>query len=70
MNKFMEFVELAVMLVLVVALIAVLSAYPTMLLWNWLMPVIFGLPIITLWQALGLVTLSSILFRSTSSSKK
>lgn len=35
-----------------------------MLLWNWLMPVIFGLTAITFWQALGLFILSRILFGS------
>ena len=33
-----------------------------MFLWNWLMPAIFGLTIITFWQALGLLILSKILF--------
>lgn len=33
-----------------------------MLLWNWLMPLIFGLSIITFWQALGLLALAKILF--------
>ncbi len=33
-----------------------------MLLWNWLMPMIFGLIKITYWQGLGLLALSSILF--------
>jgi hypothetical protein len=32
-------------------------------LWNWLMPSIFGLHTITYWQALGLMVLSWILFR-------
>ena len=31
-------------------------------LWNWLMPVIFGLHAITYWQALGLLVLGKILF--------
>ena len=31
-------------------------------LWNWLMPTLFGLPVISLWQALGLLVLSRILF--------
>jgi hypothetical protein len=31
-------------------------------LWNWLMPVVFGLPSITFWQAIGLLVLSKILF--------
>lgn len=32
------------------------------LLWNWLAPVLFGLPAITFWQALGLLVLCRILF--------
>jgi hypothetical protein len=31
------------------------------LLWNWLMPQIFGLPLITYWQGIGLLILSCIL---------
>ena len=33
-----------------------------MLLWNWLMPDIFGLTVINFWQALGLFLLTRILF--------
>lgn len=33
-----------------------------MLLWNNLLPVLFGLPVISFWQALGLLVLSKILF--------
>ena len=32
------------------------------LLWNWLVPSLFGLRQLTLWEALGLLTLSRILF--------
>ena len=32
------------------------------LLWNWLLPPLFGIPQITFWQALGLLALSRILF--------
>ena len=31
-------------------------------LWNWLLPHLFGLPLITFWQALGILVLSRILF--------
>jgi Ca2+/H+ antiporter, TMEM165/GDT1 family len=31
-------------------------------LWNWLMPVLFHLPLITFWQAVGLLGLSWLLF--------
>jgi hypothetical protein len=33
-----------------------------MYLWNWLVPVLFAGPVITFWQALGLLALSKILF--------
>ena len=31
-------------------------------LWNWLMPVLFGLHAITFWQAIGLLVLAKLLF--------
>lgn len=46
-----------------VPLLLTLFAAVTMWLWNWLMPAIFNLPVITIWQAAGLVILSRILFR-------
>ncbi len=33
----------------------------TQLLWNWLVPILFNGPVITFWQALGLIVLSKIL---------
>jgi hypothetical protein len=33
-----------------------------MLLWNWLAPAIFGIKMITFWQAVGLLILCKILF--------
>jgi len=48
---------------LILALLAatIMSAV-VMSLWNWLMPALFELPVITFWQALGLLVLSRILF--------
>lgn len=40
-----------------------LFGWIVMLLWNWLMPEIFGLKEVTYWQAWGLLLLSSILFK-------
>lgn len=37
-----------------------------MSLWNWLLPMLFGLPRITFWQAWGVLLLSRILFGSMS----
>ena len=45
------------------ALLAVLG-WVVMLLWNWLMPDIFGLPSVSYWQAWGLLVLFWILFKS------
>ncbi|GHT63759.1 hypothetical protein FACS189451_10830 [Bacteroidia bacterium] len=45
------------------AIVAGFSAL-VMLLWNWLMPAVFSLAVITFWQALGLLALARILFGS------
>ncbi len=39
-----------------------LGTWVTMLLWNALLPAIFGLGVITFWQAMGLILLGKILF--------
>lgn len=54
--------------VALIGFVALILALPTMWLWNWLMPKIFGLITINFWQALGINLLSSILFKSSSSS--
>jgi hypothetical protein len=41
---------------------AALFGCVVMLLWNWLLPNVAGLPEITFWQALGILALSRILF--------
>ncbi len=52
----------------IVAVIVLLWSFPTMWLWNWLMPDLFGLKSITWTQALGLCALCSMLFKSSASS--
>jgi hypothetical protein len=42
----------------------IIVSLPVQLLWNWLMPKIFGLTTITFWEALGLVLLSNLLIKS------
>jgi hypothetical protein len=39
-----------------------LGGFVVMYLWNWLMPPLFGWPLLTFWQALGILALSRILF--------
>ena len=46
-------------------LAALIMGLPLMLLWNWLIPNLFGVPYITFWQAVGLNLLSGILFNKT-----
>ena len=54
-NKFLKF---ALFTLLFIAVYGV----ALWVLWNWLMPALFGLPAISFWQALGLLLLSRILF--------
>jgi hypothetical protein len=51
-------------------LVVMLLGFPLQFLWNWLMPDIFGLRYITFWEAVGLNTISSILFKSNINIKK
>ncbi len=50
-----------VFLVLFLAFVA-LGGQVVRLLWNWLLPPLFGWPAITFWQALGMLALCRILF--------
>lgn len=51
----------AVKFVFFAALFVTIAGFVTMSLWNWLMPMLFHLPLLTFWQALGLLLLSRIL---------
>lgn len=55
------------LVILIVVFIAFIIALPVMLLWNGLMPDIFGLKEISFMQALGLSLLFGLLFKSSSS---
>ena len=64
----MEFFKNASAIVAILCLVCLLLGLPLMLLWNWLMPIIFGLPVLTFWQAVGINFLASILFGKTTTS--
>jgi len=49
-------------IVVFVALAVTVFSFVVRALWNWLMPALFGLHLISFWQALGLLVLSKILF--------
>ncbi len=57
-----RFVLTAVMFLVVGTLAAFVFGYVAMSLWNWLMPEIFGLKVISFWQAFGLLVLSWLFF--------
>ena len=67
MNDVIESILTAILLV---AVAAIILGFPLMWLWNWLMPIIFNLPEITFWQALGLNALSAILIKPSITTKK
>lgn len=60
-----------IVLVLIVAYLGI-NALIIMWLWNWVMVAVFGLKLITAWEALGLFVLSNMFFKSwiTSNTKK
>ncbi len=59
--KYIKYIPLFVVLFFV----AIVSfSYVVMSLWNWLIPELFNGPMITMWQAIGLLVLSKVLFGS------
>lgn len=72
MGKFLEVLVTIIGVLIIAFLLDLLFAWPFMLLWNWLMPMIFGLTTLTFWQSFGLMLLVSFLFKgnSTNTSKK
>lgn len=66
----METIGKFVVMILILFVVGIFLALPTMWLWNWLMPAIFGLIKIGFWQALGLNILAGILFKNNSSGSK
>lgn len=56
--------------ILLVGLVSVVMAFPTMWLWNWIMPAICGFGKLSVWKALGLNFLCGILFKNVSNSQR
>jgi len=63
-------IEGILLIVGLIILAGMLFGGPLMLLWNWLMPGIFGLPQIGFWQAFGLQSMAGLLFKSNVTIKK
>ena len=66
----MKVIEAILLVIGIFLLSAIIMAFPTMWLWNYVMPYVFGLTPITLFQAMALNFLSSILFKANVSVKK
>lgn len=68
MEKFLTGLVTFIGILVIAFLIDLLLAWPFMLLWNWLMPMIFGLTTLTFWQSFGLMLLASFLFKNSGTS--
>lgn len=64
MEKFIETLSIVVAFLITSLLGVLFLSWPLQLLWNWLMPTIFGLTKITILQAAGLLLLSGFIFKS------
>jgi hypothetical protein len=56
----------AVVVAVIMLLVGTLYAFPVMWIWNYLMPELFALPVITFWQAFWGTFLCGLLFKSSS----
>jgi len=54
--------------ILTAIIILMIISFPTMWMWNWLMPKLFGLTTITVTEAFGILMLSHLLFKNNSKS--
>jgi hypothetical protein len=66
----MKSIEAILLVIGLLILSVLLLAIPTMLLWNALLPNLFGTPHISLYEAVGINILSGILFKSNVNIKK
>ncbi|MBX2898476.1 MAG: hypothetical protein KF775_02440 [Cyclobacteriaceae bacterium] len=61
MKKSVKVVKVLLLIVLGAGIVSAII-WSTMYLWNWLVPELFNGPVINIWQTLGLLALSRILF--------
>jgi hypothetical protein len=48
--------------IILAVFLAFIFGYFVMLLWNWIMPALFGLPVITYWMGFGIIILARLIF--------
>lgn len=63
MEKFINTLIIVMVYLVTLLFVVLLSSWPFQLLWNWLMPTIFGLTKITILQAAGLLLLSGFILK-------
>jgi hypothetical protein len=59
----MKWFETTMTIIGVICILALLLGLPLWILWNLVMPDVFGLPHITFWQAVGMQLIASLLFK-------
>jgi len=62
MTRLTRLMIIAPLAILGIVVFTTIGGGVVMLLWNWLAPALFGLRLITFWQAIGLLALCRILF--------
>ena len=70
MKKAADVGAVVLLVALVAFTVALLFALPVMLIWNYAMTDVFGLPMITFWQAFWMAILARLLFGTTESKSK
>jgi len=69
MDKFLKAIGAIVIGLCLIVVAALFTGWLVMLLWNWLMPMLFGLTTITYIEGWGLSVLSGLLFKGTTNVK-
>ena len=73
MTTFMEGLVVALLgavgIAVLMLVLGAIYAFPVMWIWNWLMPELFALPVITFWQAFWGTFMCSLLFKGSSTTK-
>ena len=62
LTRLTKLILIAPLAILGIVIFTAIGGEVVMLLWNWLAPTLFGLRLITFWQAIGLLALCRILF--------
>jgi len=61
-KRIAKWIAISIAAIIAITIFIFLGGKIVQLLWNWLMPMLFGLREVTFWQAVGLLALSRILF--------